>query len=166
MSVYGYSISKGKTAFNIHLSSYQVNSWTGSLYNATYYVDPRGHLDVSDFKKEYNVYLSIESEAVTDNTINPLSTYACHLDIGSSTANVATFRDRIMPMFIVYKDTFNNAVSALYTRFKVGSQDNPAIRINSLFGLDHVGINIFDINGQATCTSTANFQVILRFEEV
>lgn len=166
MSVVGYSISKGKTAFNIYLSSYQVNSWTGALYNATYTVDTRGHLDVSDFQKEYNVYLSLESEAVTDNTIDPNKTYAIHLRLGQNYLNVATFRDRLAPDFIAYKNIYNNAAAAVFTSFKTTSQDNPPVRVASLFGLDSLTLTIFDINGQTTCTSTANFQVILRFEEV
>ena len=166
MSVYGYSINKGKVSFNIHLSSYQVNSWTGSLYNAVYSVDLRGHLDVSDFSKEYNVSFYLESEYISDGTIDPLTLYGCHVDIGSCPINAVAYRERVTPHFIISKGFFNNAANVLYTTLKAGSNDNPPIRINSAYGLDHIGINIFDLNGQTTLVSTNAYNVILRFEEV
>ena len=167
MSVYGYSISKGKTAFNIHLSSYQVNSWTGSnKYDAVYSVDMRGHLDVSDFSKEYNVYFFLESENFSDNSIFPETLYGCHVDIGNSYVNAAAFRERITPHFIVTKYYYNTAAGVLFTALKAGSNDNPPIRTSNAFGLDHIGINVFDLNGQGTLVSGAAYQVILRFEEV
>jgi hypothetical protein len=166
MSVYGYSIARGKVAFNIHLSSYQVSSFTGPLYNAVYNVDLRGHLDVSDFSKEYNVTFYLESEYISDGTIDPLTLYGCHVDIGNCPINAVAFRERATPHFIISKGFFNNAAGTLYTTLKAGSNDNPPIRINSAYGLDHIGINIFDVNGQATVNSTNAYQVILRFEEV
>jgi hypothetical protein len=166
MSVYGYSINKGKVSFNIHLSSYQVNSWTGSLYNATYSVEPRGHLDVGDYYKQYNISISLQSEALSDGTIDPAKTYVIHFDIGGNTPNSIAYRERSIPHFIAYQNQYNNLGGTLFSKFNIGSQDNPPIRVNSLIGFNSVSINIFDINGQTTCASIANYQVILRFEEV
>ena len=167
MSVYGYSVSKGKTNFNIHFSSYQVNSWTGSnKYDATYTVDLRGHIDVSDFHKSYNVYLFLESENFGDGSLYPETAYACHLAIGSSFINASSFREKNTPHFIISKYYYNTAAAALYVALKAGQNDNAPVTINNAFGLDSVSIRIFDLNGQTTLVSGANYQFILRFEEV
>lgn len=171
MSVYGYSVSNGKTAFNIHLSSLQTASYSGSVYDATYTVDLRQHIDVSDFQKEYNVTLAMESEMTTDlasaTGINPLETYAIHLDIGPNFINANAFRERTTPHFIAFQNPWINGAN-VYNRFSVGSSDNPPIRVKSLFNVSSIGFNMFSpsIAGQVPISSTANYQVILRFEEV
>ena len=170
MSVYGYSVSNGKTAFNIHLSSLQTASYSGSVYDATYTVDLRQHIDVSDFQKEYNVTLAMESEMTTDlesaTGINPLETYAIHLDIGPNFINANAFRERSTPHFIAFQTQWINAAN-VYNRFSVGSSDNPPIRVKSLYNVSSIGFNMFSpsIAGQVPISSTANCQVILRFEE-
>ena len=166
MSIYGYSITRGKTRFNINLSSYQVNSWTGRLYDAIYSIDLRGHLDSSDFQKEYNVTLSFESESTTNQLLSGTS-YAIHLDLGSNKINSHAFREAKTPHFIAYKSFFNLGDGTLYIRFDTHDSDNPPIRVNSLYNLDKIGFNVFNINGQATITSTTlNYQLTLSFEEV
>ena len=170
MSVYGYSVSNGKTAFNIHLSSLQTASYSGSVYDATYTVDLRQHIDVSDFQKEYNVTLAMESETTTDlesaTGINPLETYAIHLDIGPNFINANAFRERSTPHFIAFQAQWINGAN-VYNRFSVGSSDNPPIRVKSLYNVSNIGFDIFSpsIAGQVPISSTANYQVILRFEE-
>jgi hypothetical protein len=168
MSVYGYSISKGKTRFNIYVSSRQINSFTGTIYDATYTIDLRGHIDVTDFQKEYNVTLAFDSEASSDdiNDINPDKTYAIHLDLGGNKINTHGFREIKTPHFIAFKDSFT-ASSSLFTRFKIANTDNASIRVQSLYNLDKIGFNLFDIDGQATLTSTTlDYQFVLSFEEV
>jgi len=171
MSVYGYSVSKGKTSFNIHLSSLQTASYMGSIYDAMYDVNLRGHLDVSDFQKEYNVYIALESQAITDLTtatgINPLETYTIHMDIGANFINSASFRERVTPDFIAFQQQWINGAN-VYNRFSVGSSDNPPIRIKTLYNVGQIGFNIFcaSVTGQTPLANTsANYQVILRFEE-
>jgi len=167
MSVYGYSVSKGKTNFNIHFSSYQTSSWTGTnKYDAIYTVDLRGHIDVSDFNKSYNVYLFLESENFGDNSIYPETAYACHLVIGSSFINCSAFREKNTPQFIISKYYYNTAAGVLFTALKAGQNDNGPVTITNAFGLDSVAIRIFDLNGQVTLVSGANYQFILRFEEI
>lgn len=171
MSVYGLSVSAGKVAFNIHLSSLQTASYIGTTYNATYHVDLRQHIDASDFQKEYNVTLSMESEMTTDLTsatgINPLDTYCVHLGIGPNYINANAYRERITPHFIAFQTQWINGAN-VYNRFSVGSSDNPPIRIKSLYNVGKIDFEIFcpTIAGQTPIESTANYQVILRFEEI
>jgi hypothetical protein len=166
MSVYGYSINKGKVSFNIHLSSYQVNSWTGSLYNAVYSVDLRGHLDVSDFSKEYNVSFYMESEYINDGSIDPLTLYGCHVDIGTSFINTSAYREKNTTHFILSKGFFNNTAGTLYTSLRAGQDNNPPLRIKGAYNLDRITLEMFDLNGKTVINSTNAYQVILRFEEV
>lgn len=171
MSVYGLSISGGKVAFNIHLSSLQNASYIGTPYNATYHVDLRQHIDVSDFQKEYNVTLSMESEMTTDlataTGINPIESYCVHLGIGPNNINANAYRERITPHFIAFQTQWINGAT-VYNRFSVGSSDNPPVRVRSLYNVGKIDFEIFSptVNGQTPIESTANYQAILRFEEV
>jgi hypothetical protein len=166
MSVYGYSIAKGKVSFNIHLTSYQIASYTGSLYNATYSVDLRGHLDVSDFSKEYNVSFYMESEYISDGSIDPLTLYGCHVDIGNNKINTSAFRERNTTQFILSKSFYNNNANVLYTSLRAGQDNNPPIRLSSAYNINSIYINMFDVNGKTTINSTNAYQIILHFEEV
>jgi hypothetical protein len=170
MSNYGWSISKNRVKFQVHLSSRQTNSWTGeSKYNAIYQTNFRGHLDTSDFQKEYNVYVSFQSEMTSDFTaagIDPTNSYAIHMDIGPNIINAAAFRERQTPMMIAYQSQFTNGAN-VYTRFDVGHTDNCPIRVKSLYNVDTIEFEVFDINGQTIIPNTGpDYQVILSFEEV
>jgi len=157
-----------KKKFNIHLSSRQTNSFSGPLYNARYFINLRGHVDESDFSKAWDVYMTFHSDKTTDLTtatgINPLESYAMHLDIGPNFINAAAFRERNTPLFIMYQESFTNGAT-VYTGFSTGNTDNSPIRINSLYNVSYINFEIFNINGQTICNSTANYHIILHFCE-
>jgi hypothetical protein len=169
MSNYGWSITKNRVKFQVHLSSRQTSSWTGSKYNAIYQTNFRGHLDTSDFQKEYNVYVSFQSEMTSDLTatgINPVDSYVIHMDIGPNIINAAAFRERQTPHMIAYQSQFTNGAT-VYTRFDVGHTDNAPLRVKSLYNVDTIEFEVFDINGQTIIPDTGpDYQVILSFEEV
>ena len=90
MSIQGFSISRGKTKFQVHLSSVQTNSWTGSEFDARYTVDLRNHVDVSDMNKAYNCYVCFRTNGTDD--INMTYLYHLHLDIGANAINAHAYR--------------------------------------------------------------------------
>jgi hypothetical protein len=168
MSVYGYSIEKQKVKFNIHFSSVQTSSYTGTRYNAIYSVNLRGHLDVSDFQKSYDVRIILDSEPTSDATsagINPSVIHCIHLDLGNK-INVSAFKERVTPHFIAFKTNFNDTTGLLFTRFDTRYGDNAPIRVNSLYGVDTIGFNLFETIGQTSLTNSLNYNFILAFEEV
>ena len=166
MSVYNADVKK---KFNIHLSSLQTASWTGSLYDARYKVDLRGHLAEDDFQKQWDVYLTMQSDMTNDlasaTGINPLDTYSIHLDIGPNFINSAAFRERATPNYIAFQSQYTNGAN-VYSRFDVGSQDNSPLRVTSLYNVSYIGFNVFNLIGQTTVPSTADYQVVLHFVEV
>jgi hypothetical protein len=168
MSITGYSISKGKTYFNVYLNTFENNSFTGSNYNAKFIVNARGNLDVSDFSKSYNVYFSLQSVATSTldilTGIEPAECYVAHVDIGSNKINNVSYSDTSSPMFIMNQSQLTYGAQP-FTRFDTKYQDNPPIFVNTLYGLDTIGINVFLVAG-ATCPSTTDYQAVLRFEEV
>lgn len=169
MSNYGWTISKNKVKFQVHLSSRQTSSWKGSKYNAIYHTNFRGHLDTSDFQKEYNVYVSFQSEMTSDFTaagINPVNTHAIHLDIGPNIINASAYRERQTPHLIAYQSQFTNGAT-VYTRFDVGTQDNAPLRVKGLYNVDTIEFEVFEMTGQTIIPDTGpEYQVILSFEEV
>jgi hypothetical protein len=170
MSNYGWSISKNKVKFQVHLSSRQTSSWTGvSKYNAIYQTNLRGHLDTSDFQKEYNVYVSFQSEMTNDFTVagvNPVDTYAIHVDFGPIIVNASAFRERQTPHLIAYQSQFTNGAN-VYTRFDVGHTDNAPLRLKSLYNVDTIEFEVFEMTGQTIIPDTGpEYQLILSFEEV
>ena len=170
MSVFGYSIEKQKVRFNIHFNSFQTSSYTGTRYNATYSVNLRGHLDVSDFQKSYDVRLLLLSGATTDATatgINPDIIHAIHCDFGGNKVNVSAFRERTTPLFIAFKTIYNTSTAVQGCFFDCRYEDNAPVRVNSLYGFDTFGFNLFEVSGQVSLTSsTIGYQLILSFEEV
>jgi len=169
MSIYGYSIEKQKVRFNIHLNSFQPNSFTGSIYNATYTINLRGHLDVSDFQKSYDVRLLLLSGATTDATatgINPDVIHAIHCDFGGNKVNSHSFRERTNPLFIAYKTIYNTSTGVQGCFFDCRYEDNAPVRVNSLYGFDTFGFNLFEVSGQVSLTCNIGYQLILAFEEV
>jgi len=91
MSIQGYSISKGKTKFQIHLSSTQVNNYTGTEFDARYTVDLRNHIDVSDMSKPYLCSVSFRTNGSDDPVLTDL--YGLHLDIGSNMINAHAYKE-------------------------------------------------------------------------
>jgi len=164
MSISGYSISKGKTRFNIALNSTQSDR-TGALYDAFYPVDLRGHLDVSDFQKEYNVYLAFQSVGTTfDEVIGP-PVLMVHLELGGNQINSYAFAERKTPHFLVFKSYYTGASPPDSGRYDTKITDNAPIRVKSLYNLDKIGFNVINTSNQTFATSL-DYQVILSFEEV
>ena len=165
MSVYGYSISKGKTRFNINLTSAQTNDRTGALYDAFYTINLRSHLDSTDFQKEYNVYLAFESEG-TSNQIPVDGIYAIHLELAGNRINSFASAELRLPHFLVFKSYTNTSAGTLFVRFDTKASDNSPLRVRSLYGLDKVGFSVFDAITNTIFDGNVNYQVTLAFEEV
>jgi hypothetical protein len=171
MSVYGYSIAKEKVGFNIHFTSAIANSWTGTQFDACFPIDLRGHLEVSDFQKEYNVYLSFRSAPSADVEIATNSLYAVHLDIGNNNINADAYSRIKVPHYILNVGQITNAGNTANTYNLVCSwQDNAPIRVKTLYGVDNIRVNIINIATQSTfnpaVNANNNYHFILRFEEV
>ena len=171
MSVYGYSITKEKVGFNIHFTSAIANSWTGTQFDATFPIDLRGHLEVSDFQKEYNVYLTFRSAPSTDVEIAANSLYGVHIDIGNNNINAVAYSNVKVPHYILNVGQITNAANTANTFNLVCAwQDNAPIRVKTLYNVDNVKINIINIATQSTfnpaVNANNNYHFILRFEEV
>ena len=165
MSVYGYSIAKGKTRFNVNLTSSQTNDRIGAIFDSFYTINLRGHLDSTDFQKEYNVYLTFESEA-SSSLLDPALIYAIHLELGGNKINSYSSQDLRLPHFIAFKSIYNDSGGTAVVRFDTKPSDNAPIRVKSLYGLDKIGFNLFNATTNETYENTLNYQATLSFEEV
>lgn len=171
MSIYGYSISNQKVGFNLHFTSAIAASWTGTQFEATFPVDLRGHLDVSDFQKEYDVYLTFRSAFSADVEIGPNSLYAAHIDIGNNSINAESYSNIKVPHYILNIGQITNAANTANTFNLVCSwQDNAPIRVKTLYTVDNIKMNIINVATNQTFNPAVfannNYHFILRFEEV
>jgi hypothetical protein len=99
MSIKGYSITRGKVRFQIHLSSTQTNNYTGTEFDARYTVDLRNHIDVSDMDKSYLCSVSFRTNGTDDPLLTDL--YVLHIDIGSNKINAYGYKEGIAPHTIL-----------------------------------------------------------------
>ena len=169
MSIQGFSISKGKVKFQVHLSSTQTNSWTGSEFDARYTVDLRNHVDVSDMNKAYNCYVCFRTTGTDD--INMTYLYHLHLDIGANAINAHAYRELSCPHTILKLESYSNGGVDYVSAFSE-YQTNPPLFVKTLFNVDTIGVLVSQINpadNPATSTVTwanTNYHMILYFEEV
>lgn len=166
MSIKGYSISKGKTKFQIHLSSTQSNNWSGvSDYDARYNVDLRNHIDVSDMNKAYNLYVNFRSNPSSEP--NPADLFALHLDIGNNMINAHSFRENATPHLILKCELVANVVSTDLYSVYCDSTFNSPLYVKTLYNVDVIGVNLLKINPVQTVPwSATEYHMILHFEEV
>jgi hypothetical protein len=164
MSIQGYSISKGKTKFQIHLSSTQVNNYTGNEFDARYTVDLRNHVDVSDMSKPYLCSVSFRTNGSDDPVLTDL--YGLHLDIGSNSINAHAYKEGITPHTILKVESFSNGgvdYVSVYSEY----QTNSPLFVKTLFNVDTIAVNVLKINGMETVAwPNTNYHMILYFEEV
>ena len=164
MSIQGYSISKGKTRFQVHLSSTQTNNYTGSEFDARYTIDLRNHVDVSDMSKPYNCYVCFRTNGSDAPVLTDL--YGLHLDIGSNAINAHAYKEGITPHTILKVESFANGgvdYVSVYSEY----QTNPPLFVKTLFNVDTIGVNVLKINGIETVAwANTDYHMILYFEEV
>ena len=159
---------KPKKIFKVNLVSSDTTSWSGSLYNASYFVDMKTIVrDIEDYKKAYKMTFSFKG--LEDANILTTEIYAIHIDMAKA-----------VPI------TQYNTTNRLYTGmlgqqawegrgigyFSTVPDDNDATYYTNIQNIDRISIRVFSVNANAqyvpatSGTTPKNYFCQICFEEV
>jgi hypothetical protein len=152
-----------KTNFNIVLNSTLASSFTGNIYNGSYYVNLSSILDneTEDYKKKYKITLRLK----TASSVNILSTqtYPCELFINSRVYNQENLQ-RNYTLGALTK-SLDDPINNYYSLDAIPS-DNPPFVIQNLDKSNTLQVQFHILETGAFFTNMPNYILILNFEEI
>ena len=134
-------MNKNKRTFKILLDSNQLGSYTGRIYDASYYIDLRNILvNDEDYDKKYHVYCSLRSkaDAIVNNTISNNDLYLLNIDFnkGLSTYQYTSPYKNIS--FILPVSVSNELSATPQTFFNLNERDNMPILLNNIRSINNI----------------------------
>jgi len=152
-----------KTNFNIVLNSTLASSFTGSIYNGSYYVNLSSILDneTEDYKKKYKITFRLK----TASSVNILSTqtYLCELFINSRVYNQENLQTNYTLGALT--KTLDDPINNYYSLDTIQS-DNPPFVIQNLDKSNTLQVQFNILETGAFFTNMPNYILILNFEEI
>ena len=152
-----------KTNFNIVLNSTLASSFTGNIYNGSYYVNLSSIIDneTEDYNKKYKITLRLK----TASSVNILSTqtYLCELFINSRVYNQENLQTNytLGALTKTLDDPINN-----YYSLDTISSDNPPFVIQNLDKSNTLQVQFHILETGAFFTNMPNYILTLNFEEI
>lgn len=153
-----------KKSFNVMLNSNDLTSWSGSLSQAKYKVNPLPLLKETDYKKKYKVYFSVEGlQAPQSDNI-----YGFSLDISSNIIYHTRAYDgltgaNIRPIHFLATFEYQNFGTNKRMHVCLDDQSPIIIQLNSL---NYITINYINTATGDSLTAPTNYIVCMRFEEL
>lgn len=152
-----------KTNFNIVLNSTLASSFTGNIYNGSYYVNLSSILDIEaeDYKKKYKITFRLK----TASSVNILSTqtYLCELFINSRVYNQENLQTNYTLGALT--KTLDDPINNYYSLDTIPS-DNPPFVIQNLDKSNTLQVQFHILETGAFFTNMPNYILILNFEEI
>ena len=152
-----------KTNFNIVLNSTLASSFTGNIFNGSYYVNLSSILDneTEDYKKKYKITFRLK----TASSVNILSTqtYLCELFINSRVYNQENLQTNYTLGALT--KTLDDPINNYYSLDTIHS-DNPPFVIQNLDKSNTLQVQFHILETGAFFTNMPNYILILNFEEI
>jgi len=152
-----------KTNFNIVLNSTLASSFTGNIFNGSYYVNLSSILDneTEDYKKKYKITFRLK----TASSVNILSTqtYLCELFINSRVYNQENLQTNYTLGALT--KTLDDPINNYYSLDTIQS-DNPPFVIQNLDKSNTLQVQFNILETGAFFTNMPNYILILNFEEI
>jgi hypothetical protein len=152
-----------KTNFNIVCNSTLTSSFTGNIYNATYYVNLSSIIDdeIKDYNKKYKITLRLK----TASSVNILSTqtYLCRLFINSRVYNQENLQTNYTLGALT--KSLDDTINGYYSLDTIQS-DNPPFVIQNLDKSNSLQVQFNILETGAFFTNMPNYILILNFEEI
>ena len=162
------TIAKPKKIYKVNLVSSDTTSWTGSLYNASYFVDMKTIVkDIADYGKAYKMTFSFKG--FEDANILTTEIYGIHIDMGKAVP-ITQFHttNRLYTGILSQTAWFGRGIPY----FSTLPDDNDPTYYSDIQNIDRINIRVFRINANtqyvpATSGSTPkNYFCQIAFEEV
>jgi hypothetical protein len=159
---------KPKKIFKVNLVSTDTTSWSGSLYNASYFVDMKTIVrDIEDYKKAYKMTFSFKG--LEDANILTTEIYAIHIDMAKAVPITQyTTTNRLYTGMLGQKAWEGRGIGY----FSTVPDDNDATYYTNIQNIDRIGIRVFSVNANAqyvpatSGTTPKNYFCQICFEEV
>jgi len=163
--------SKQKRTFKIFLDSNNTESYDGSLFNATYYVDLTHIIfQDEDFDKQYKMSFNFQSifNTTAISGFDPKPIYSLHIDMGKG-LNIFQYRQVKNPSGLLqisnYVDGANN-----YYGFNTKETDNLPVLVQNIRNMNMITLNVINTTTNSTLSGinagTMNYICVLTFEEI
>lgn len=155
-----------KKSFKVVLDSSDTNSFTGTLYNANYYVDLSKVIrKLEDYDKSYYVYCTLISKTDVIGTTNIVSTnlYTLILKLSNKNNNIYQYNNFNCDSFIipVQVNASDNGGGGPHNGFFLKDTDQRPLYIDNINNLTNIQLKVLQ-NNQST-TATAPYVCILTF---
>lgn len=140
-----------KRSFKVILDSYNTNSYTGTQFNANYYVDlVRLISDEEAFNKQYNVYCEFitRPDSTTNNDINIGFNYTLSLIFNNNPNQTYQYEQSksysfLLPISNVY-DT--NVPPASHTLLRLDDNNQKPLFMQNIRNLTNIKLQVYKIN--------------------
>ena len=164
-----------KASFKMALSTFDVDSFFGRQFNATFYVDFNQIIhDPELFKKQYKMSYTFSSglDSTAINTILPTTVYGVHIDMNKS-QYIGMANNKKVISGVVPVDTFMNGAT-LSARFNASASDNAPVFVNDLRDITQITVNLYDMNtnttfnnaNDPTINNATKYVCVLTFDEI
>lgn len=159
---------KPKKIYKVNLVSSDTDSWTGSLYNATYLVNMRSIVrDVEDYKKAYKMTFSFKG--LEDANILATEIYAIHIDMGKAVPITQYTTSNRLYTGLLSQDAW---LGRGIPYFSTVPDDNDSTFYTEINNIDTISIRVFRVNANTqyvpatSGTTPKNYFCQICFEEV
>jgi hypothetical protein len=159
---------KPKKIYKVNLVSSDTTSWTGTLYNATYFVDMKKIVkDIADYDKAYKVTFSFKG--FEDANILTTEIYGIHIDMGKAVPITQFHTTNRLYTGILSQDAwFGRGIPYFSTK----PDDNDPTYYSDIRNIDTINIRVFRVNANLQYTPSTsgstpkNYFCQICFEEV
>jgi hypothetical protein len=148
-------------SFNLVFNSINTSSYTGYLYNPTFFTNFNTLLDPDDYKKMYKVSFRIKTPA--DVNINDQENYRLEMYLNTRIYNQQNnVNDYTLGVLSKTLEDFTNNLLSIDSK----PFDNPPIVISSLDRIDRITFKFIINSTGAVYTNMPNYVLILNFQEM
>lgn len=140
-----------KKSFKVVLNSNDFNSYSGSLTNASFYIDLKQILhDPNDFNKAWNMSFSLKSVSASTSNSGLTSTrlYGIRLDLNKETniyQNISKWSPKLSGLLSFNNDFTAYTSTACNYFWDSKESDNKPIFIDNLQNINYVNLTIYDL---------------------
>lgn len=164
-----------KASFKLALSTYDIDSYFGKQFNATFYVDFTQVIrDPELFKKSYKMSYTFTSgiDAVTVNTVLVTTTYGVHIDLGHAPFVYMANNKKVISGIVPVNKFMNGA--NLFAGFDARASDNMPVFIDNVRDITQIVVNLYDMNtnttfnnaNDGTINNATKYVCVLTFDEI
>lgn len=135
-----------KRSFKVVLDSYNTNSYTGSEFNAHYYIDLLRLInDDKAYDKQYYIYCNFLSKAenITNNQITTTNNYTLSLNFNNTSNQLYQYDQTKNYSFNIPVENLTDTGGAIHTLFKLNDNTQQPLFIQNIRNLTKINLQVY-----------------------